>query len=140
MARKIGEGGGESVSTRVINQLLTEMDGLREHDVKVIGTTDRIEDIDESLLSPSRFGEIIHLPKLGAEGRKEVIKIHLQNVGTKITEEEIENVSEKTKGWSGGKLASLCEEAKLAAIREQDYKTVVLVEGKHLENAFEKLS
>ena len=140
MARRIGEGGGESVGTRVIYQLLTEMDGLREHDVKVIGTTDRIEDIDESLLSPSRFGEIIHIPELGTEDRKEVIKIHLQDVETKMAKGEIANISEKTKGWSGGKLASLCEEAKLAAIREQDYKTVVVVEGKHLENAFEKLS
>ncbi len=140
MARKIGEGGGESVSTRVINQLLTEIDGLREHDVKVIGTTDRIEDIDESLLSPSRFGEIIHLPPLDERGRLEVIKIHLQDVETKVTEEEMKNISKKLKGWSGGKLASLCEEAKLSAIREKDYKEIVVVEGKHLENALKKLS
>ena len=140
MARRIGEGGGESVSTRVINQLLTEMDGLREHDVKVIGTTDRIEDIDESLLSPSRFGEVIHLPKLSAGDREEVIKIHLRDVETELTKEEIKSISKKSEGWSGGKLASLCEEAKLSAIREKDYKSVVVVEGKHLENALKKLS
>ncbi len=131
MARRIGEGGGESVSTRVINQLLTEMDGLREHDVKVIGTTDRIEDIDESLLSPSRFGEVIHLPELNVGDREEVIKIHLQGVETKVTKEEIKSISKRSEGWSGGKLASLCEEAKLSAIREKDYKSVVVVEGKH---------
>ena len=140
MARRIGEGGGESVSTRVINQLLTEMDGLREHDVKVIGTTDRIEDIDESLLSPSRFGEVIHLPELNVGDREEVIKIHLQGVETKVTKEEIKSISKRSEGWSGGKLASLCEEAKLSAIREKDYKSVVVVEGKHLENALKKLS
>ncbi|HIJ12202.1 MAG TPA: AAA family ATPase, partial [Halobacteriales archaeon] len=140
MARRIGEGGGESVSTRVINQLLTEMDGLREHDVKVIGTTDRIEDIDESLLSPSRFGEVIHLPKLSVGDREEVIKIHLQGVETRVTKEEIKSISKKSEGWSGGRLASLCEEAKLSAIREEDYKSVVVVEGKHLENALKKLS
>ena len=140
MARRIGEGGGESVSTRAINQLLTEMDGLREHDVKVIGTTDRIEDIDESLLSPSRFGEVIHLPKLSAGDREEVIKIHLRDVETKVTKEEIKSISKKSEGWSGGKLASLCEEAKLSAIREKDYKVAVVVEGKHLENALKKLS
>ena len=57
-----------------------------------------------------------------------------------LTKEEIKSISKKSEGWSGGKLASLCEEAKLSAIREKDYKSVVVVEGKHLENALKKLS
>ena len=140
MARRVGEGGGESVNTRVINQLLTEIDGLKEHDVKVIGTTDRIEDIDESLLSPSRFGEVIYLTELDAADRKEILEIHLKEIEIKITSEEMSAIADQTEGWSGGRLAALCEEAKLSAIREKDYKEVVAVEIKHLQNALEKLS
>ena len=140
MARRVGEGGGESVNTRVINQLLTEIDGLKEHDVKVIGTTDRIEDIDESLLSPSRFGEVIYLKDPDAADRKDILEIHLKEIEMKITSEEMSTIADKTEGWSGGRLAALCEEAKLSAIREKDYKEVVAVEIKHLQNALEKLS
>ena len=140
MARRVGEGGGESVNTRVINQLLTEIDGLKEHDVKVIGTTDRIEDIDESLLSPSRFGEVIYLTDPDAADRKDILEIHLKEIEMKITSEEMSTIADKTEGWSGGRLAALCEEAKLSAIREKDYKEVVAVEIKHLQNALEKLS
>jgi len=140
MARRVGEGGGESVNTRVINQLLTEIDGLKEHDVKVIGTTDRIEDIDESLLSPSRFGEVIYLTALDAADRKEILEIHLKEIEIKITSEEMSAIADQTEGWSGGRLAALCEEAKLSAIREKNYKEVVTVENKHLQSALEKLN
>ena len=48
-----GGGGGNNVSDRVVNQLLTELDGLETRkDIYIIGATNRLELIDDAMLRP----------------------------------------------------------------------------------------
>ena len=52
-----------SSSERVVNQLLTEMDGLDERrDVFVIAATNRPDIIDPAMLRPGRLDKLLYVP------------------------------------------------------------------------------
>ncbi|MEA1922466.1 MAG: ATP-binding protein [Pseudomonadota bacterium] len=74
--RSVYADGGARANNAVVAQLLTEMDGFRrDQAVLVIGTSNRIDIIDEALLRPSRLKPIeIGLPDL--EARRQVARIH----------------------------------------------------------------
>lgn len=73
--------GGSRANNAVVAQLLTELDGFRQDQaILVIGTTNRIDIMDEALLRPSRFRPIeINLPDYAA--RRHVAIIHARNFG-----------------------------------------------------------
>ena len=75
-----GGGAGEPhVTERIVNQLLSEMDGLEElHGVVVIGATNRPDIIDPALLRPGRFDELILAPVPDAESRRKIFQVHLK--------------------------------------------------------------
>jgi transitional endoplasmic reticulum ATPase len=73
------EDGGNRAGNAVVAQMLTEMDGFRpDVPMLVIGTTNRLELIDEALLRPSRFQAIpIDLPDEVA--RRAIIQVHAKH-------------------------------------------------------------
>ena len=73
--------GGARANNAVVAQLLTELDGFRQDQtVLVIGTTNRIDIIDEALLRPSRFRPLeIGLPDAAA--RRRVAQIQARSFG-----------------------------------------------------------
>ncbi|KYK26465.1 ATPase [Euryarchaeota archaeon SM23-78] len=69
------------VTERVVNQLLTEMDGLEDiGDIVVIGATNRPDMLDTSLLRPGRFDRIILTPVPDKKTRLEIFKIHTKGM------------------------------------------------------------
>ena len=61
--RGSGAEGGSGVTERVVNQLLTELDGLETRkDVYIIGATNRLELIDDAMLRPGRLGKLLYVP------------------------------------------------------------------------------
>jgi hypothetical protein len=70
--------GGSRASNAVVAQLLTELDGFHDdQDILVIGTTNRLDIIDEALLRPSRFQPIeIGLPD--TDERRQIAAIHMR--------------------------------------------------------------
>jgi transitional endoplasmic reticulum ATPase len=102
LAPKRGAGSDNNVSERVVNQMLTEIDGLEEmHDVVIIAATNRPDIVDTALLRPGRFDRMIltHIPD--EKTRLEIFKVHtegmpLEGVGKKV------NDSEKTKKQNNG--------------------------------------
>jgi len=57
--RRGSDGGGGGVSERVVNQLLTELDGLESRkDVLVIAATNRPDIIDPAMLRPGRLDKV----------------------------------------------------------------------------------
>ncbi len=77
--RSVYADGGARANNAVVAQLLTEMDGFRrDQAVLVIGTSNRIDIIDEALLRPSRMRPVeIGLPDL--EARRQVARIHARS-------------------------------------------------------------
>jgi len=183
LAPRRGADSDSHVSERVVNQMLTEIDGLEEmHDVVIIAATNRPDIVDTALLRPGRFDRMILTPVPDEKTRLEVFKVHTagmplkdggntsnknektkkqNNVPSKmagdeaIHEEELKknpkeaikakskreafllNLAEKTEGYAGSDIESVCREAAIFALRENiDSKEITL---KHFEKALEKV-
>jgi transitional endoplasmic reticulum ATPase len=124
------------VSERVVNQLLTEIDGLEEmHDVVIIAATNRPDIVDTSLLRPGRFDRMILTPVPDEKTRIEIFKVHTK--GMPLKNVKLEDLAAKTEGYAGSDIESVCREAAIFALRESmDSKEITL---KHFEKALEKV-
>lgn len=114
-----GGGTGDShVTERVISQLLTELDGLEElRDVTVIAATNRPDIIDPALLRPGRFDRRIYVPPPDREARKEIFSIHTRKKPL-AKDVDLDMLAERTEGYTGSDIATVCNEAVMFAIRE----------------------
>ncbi|MCD6236472.1 MAG: CDC48 family AAA ATPase [Thermoplasmata archaeon] len=137
------------VTERVISQLLTELDGLEElRDVTVIAATNRPDIIDPALLRPRRFDRLIYIPPPDKEARKEIFKIHTRNKPL-ADDIDLNELAEKTEGYTGADIAAVCNEAVMTAIREYINKhgeklkkeelKKLKVEKRHFEAALKKI-
>lgn len=85
LAPRRGMGSDSHVSERVVNQMLTEIDGLEEmHDVIIIAATNRPDIIDTALLRPGRFDRMILTPIPNEKARLEIFKVHTREMPLKI--------------------------------------------------------
>jgi transitional endoplasmic reticulum ATPase len=114
--RSIGDSSG--VSQRVVSQFLSEMDGLEElKGVVVIGTTNRLDLVDEALLRAGRFDFLLEVSKPDEKTRKEIFKIHTK--GKPLAEDvNLENLAKETEGLVGSDIEAICKKASMLAIRE----------------------
>ncbi|PVU77923.1 AAA family ATPase, partial [Sulfolobus islandicus] len=106
------------VTERIVNQLLAEMDGIEKlENVVVIAATNRPDILAPALLRPGRFEKLIYVPPPDKRARIEILKVHTRNIvlGEDIS---LEDVAEKTEGYTGADLAALVREATMRAIRE----------------------
>ena len=128
-----GGRGDSQVTERMISQILTELDGLEElKDVVVIGATNRIDIVDPALLRPGRFDKLLRVPVPDLEARKDILKIHLEK--KPLAEDvKIDQLAEKTEGYTGADLAALCNNASMLVIKEH------ITKSKTIEKAKEKL-
>ncbi|MCW4022616.1 MAG: CDC48 family AAA ATPase [archaeon] len=125
--------GSSQVTERVISQFLTELDGLEElKDVVVIGATNRIDIVDPALLRPGRFDRLLSVPVPDLEGRKAILKIHLEKKPL-ADDVKIDVLAEKTDGYSGADLAALANTTSMLVIKEH------ITKSKSLEKAKEGL-
>ena len=115
--RGTGLGGGHDEREQTLNQILVEMDGFdRDTNIIVIAATNRPDVLDPALLRPGRFDRRIILDLPDINERKEILKIHLR--GKKVSQDvELEEVSQRTPGFSGADLANLVNEAAILAAR-----------------------
>jgi transitional endoplasmic reticulum ATPase len=120
MVPRRGSSPDSQVTDRILNQLLTEMDGLEElHDVVVIGATNRPDMVDPALLRPGRFDRIILLDIPDEKARLEIFKIHTKAMHLKDV--ELDELARKTEGYVGSDIDGVCREAAILALR-QDIK------------------
>ena len=121
----IRSGGGEEgnrVMERVVDTLLTEMDGLRSlKNVVVIGATNRPDMLDTALLRANRFDRIIEIGLPDERTRLEIFRIHTSSMplGKDVGLQEL---AKTTEGYSGADLENVCREAGMIAIREESKK------------------
>ncbi len=118
LAPKRGEhAGGSHVTETVVNQLLTEMDGLEEmQDVVVMAASNRPDIIDTSLLRPGRFDRMILVSVPDEKTRLEIFKVHTKRMPIKNV--KLEELSKKTDGYAGADIEAVCREAAIFALRE----------------------
>ena len=118
LAPRRGSGSDAGVSERVVNQMLTEMDGLQSlNDVVIIGATNRPDIVDPALLRPGRFDRVILTPVTDLEGRKKIFDIYLKKMPI-ADDVDVDKLADKTKGFVGADIEGLCREAAMIALRE----------------------
>lgn len=112
----MGDAGG--AGDRVMNQLLTEMDGVgAKKSLFFIGATNRPDILDEALLRPGRLDQLIYIPLPDKPSRLGILKADLRK--TPIAKDvDINFLSELTEGFSGADIAELCGRASKSAVRE----------------------
>ena len=123
---------GSSEVNRTMVQLLSELDGFDARgDVKIVAATNRIDLLDPALLRPGRFDRIIEIPSPDAEGREEILKIHIRNM--KLENVDIDELVEITDGLSGAELKAIVTEAGMFVIRRKG-KAVTMQDFKDAYN------
>ncbi|WP_414468352.1 CDC48 family AAA ATPase [Methanobacterium sp. ACI-7] len=134
-----GSGLGEpKVVERMVNTLLSEMDGLEElRGVIVIGATNRPDLIDAALLRPGRFDEVVLVPPPDEKARQDILKVHVKNMALD-NDIDIKSLAKRTEGYSGADIEALCRKAGVIALHE-DIK-IEKVSKRHFEAALNKLS
>jgi CDC48 subfamily AAA family ATPase len=108
---------GNKVTERIVNTLLTEMDGMRGlKGVFVIGATNRPDILDPALLRAGRFDRSIEIPLPDERSRREIIRIHTKGMAL-AKDIEVEKIVKSTEGYNGADIENLVREAGMNAIR-----------------------
>jgi transitional endoplasmic reticulum ATPase len=120
IAKARGGGGGDAggAGDRVLNQILTEMDGMNaKKNVFIIGATNRPDQIDSALLRPGRLDQLIYIPLPDEPSRLSILQATLRKspVSPKV---DMMFLSKNTHGFSGADLTEICQRAAKLAIRE----------------------
>ncbi len=112
-----GGNGDSFVTERIVDTLLTELDGLSEmKNVVVLAATNRPDMIDPALLRPGRFDKIIEIPMPDDETRKAIFEVHTKRMplDKNIRLDDLAKLSE---GYTGAEIENVCREAGMNAIR-----------------------
>ncbi|CCH60280.1 hypothetical protein TBLA_0C04840 [Henningerozyma blattae CBS 6284] len=118
IAKARGHNAGDDASDRVVNQLLTEMDGMNaKKNVFVIGATNRPDQLDPAILRPGRLDQLIYVPLPDEVARLSILKAQLRKSplepGVDLTA-----IAKATKGFSGADLSYIAQRAAKYAIKE----------------------
>ena len=137
LAPSRGQEMGNNVSERVVNQLLTELDGLEDMgDVMVIGATNRPDMIDPALLRSGRFDRLVMIGQPDQGGREQILDIHTENTPL-APDVSLREIAEITDGYVGSDLEGIAREAAIEALRDDD--DAEEVEMKHFRRAMESV-
>ncbi len=131
--------GSDDVSSsweRVVNQLLTSMDGIEElKNVTVMAATNRPDMIDPALLRPGRFDKLILIGKPDLESRLRILEIHTRDMP--LMNVDLIDIADLTDGYVGADLEALCREAGLCAFRENS--NAKYITKKHFDMALKTI-
>jgi len=133
IAHRRGTGNDDGVTERVVNQLLTSLDGLESMEgVVVIGATNRPDMMDPGLLRTGRFDRLILVPMPDKKARLEILKVHTKPMPIE-KDVDLDALTDELDGYSGADIEGLCREAAMCALREDTKANRVLM--RHFEAA-----
>lgn len=114
---------------RVVNQLLTEMDGLIERkQIFIIAATNRPDIIDPAMLRPGRLDKLLYVPLPSKEDRLSILRTITQELPIEKDKSiNLEEINERTEGFSGADIAALVRETQLNALKRM--KNLIGIEG-----------
>ena len=138
IAPRRGMNQDNNVTERVVNQLLTEMDGLVDlHNIVIIGATNRPDIMDTALLRPGRFDRILLVSSPSEKARLEIFKIHTAKMPL-AKDVSLDTLAKESDGYVGADIEAVCREAGLLALRK-DMK-IEQISAAHFKDALEKVS
>ncbi|XP_016842214.1 nuclear valosin-containing protein-like isoform X3 [Nasonia vitripennis] len=138
--------GDSSATSRVVNQMLTEMDGVEgRKDVFLMAASNRPDIIDPAVLRPGRLDKILYVGLPCASDRVDILRALTKN-GTRpklAADVSLEDVgrSDRCEGYTGADLAAFVREAGVEALREimSGLPGSAEICARHLAAAFDKI-
>ena len=142
-------GGGEShgAMDRVINQLLTEIDGVgSKKNVFVVGATNRPDIIDPALMRPGRLDQLMYIPMPDFGSRLAILKATFKKAKL-APEVDLDYMATCLDGYTGADLSEICQHAAKIAIKQNiteeiakskgnfDGEPIDCINGSHMEAA-----
>ena len=132
-----GDDGDSGVTKRVVNQLLTEMDGLEElEDVAIIAATNRPDIIDPGLMRPGRFDRHIKVDTPSEEARLAIFEVHTKDMPL-ANDVDLKKLAKMTDGYVGADIEAVCREAAMLTLRNDMESSEI--ENKYFKEAIEKV-
>ena len=131
--------GGETNGAweKVVNQLLTSMDGVEAlSNVTVMAATNRPDMIDPALLRPGRFDKKIYIGVPDRAARVEILKLHSKDMPLKDV--DMEALADMTDGFVGADISELCREAGMCAYNEDHSAEYVTM--RHFETVLKTMA
>ncbi|MEK6889019.1 MAG: CDC48 family AAA ATPase [Nanoarchaeota archaeon] len=141
IAKVRGSGFNDSTE-KMVNQLLTEMDGVEDLEkVMIVAATNRIDLIDPALLRPGRFDAIVELSVPDKETRKKIFEVHTKAMPLE-KDINLEDYAEKTNNFTGADISAIAREAGLIAIKKvyREKGKVVKITKEDFDKALENVS
>lgn len=127
-----GSGESGNVWEKVVNQLLTSMDGVEGlSNVTVMAATNRPDMIDPALLRPGRFDKKIYIGVPDASARLDILRLQTRNMP--LDGVDLGDIAGRTEGFVGADLAELCREAGMNAYNENN--SAESIGQRHFEKA-----
>jgi len=126
IARSRGSSSGDAggAGDRVINQILTEMDGMNaKKNVFIIGATNRPDIIDPAILRPGRLDQLLYIPLPDLGSRSQILKAVLRKSPV-AKDVDLEAIARSTEGFSGADITEICQRSCKLAIRESIEKEI----------------
>ncbi len=120
--RGAGMGGGNDEREQTLNQLLVEMDGMTDNNgIVIIAATNRPDVLDPALLRSGRFDRRVTVNLPDIKGRQEILAVHARNKALDSTV-SLDNLAQRTPGFSGADLANVLNEGAILAVRNKEKK------------------
>jgi len=118
-ARGSGGGGASEAGDRVINQILTEIDGVgARKSVFVIGATNRPDILDPAIMRPGRLDQLIYIPMPDYGSRLSIFRATLRK-SPLAPDVDLEALANSTENFSGADITEICQRACKLAIRQE---------------------
>jgi len=131
--------GGTTEHNTTLNQLLVEMDGLKDKDYNIIliGATNILENyLDEALLRPGRFDRKIIVDRPNLEDREKLFAYYLKKVKYDTADVKIDRLARITVGQSPADIANIVREAALITVRNKNLS----ISMKEIDEARERIA
>lgn len=129
--------GDSHVTSRVISQILTEIDGLETlKDVVVIAATNRPDIVDPALIRHGRIDRVIYVGPPNEIARMKIFEIYLKKMPLD-DDVDINRLIKMTENFAGSDIQGCCQEAGLLALREDINSNIVSF--RHFEAAVSKI-
>ncbi|MGC8672951.1 MAG: CDC48 family AAA ATPase [Thermoplasmata archaeon] len=123
------------VTERIVNQLLTSMDGIENMEgIVIIGSTNRPDIIDPALLRPGRFDRLVYIPPPDKETRFKILQVHTRKMPI-ADDVDLKKIADRLENYVGADIENICREAGMFAIRDNRDKVTM----KDFEKAIEKI-
>lgn len=118
----------DNVTSRIVNVLLTNLDGMREKDdnVMVVASTNRLDAIDRALLRAGRFDVLVEAPLPDESGRGDIFKIHMRKALNRsgredlfVADFDLEKLIKATPNFSGADIMEVLRRSLNRKVRQE---------------------